>query len=443
MINRYTAFIKSKYLFKKTDRILLAVSAGIDSVVMADLFHQAGFNFGIAHCNFGLRGKESDGDETFTQKLARQYKVPFFTTRFNTSEFASSRKISIQMAARELRYTWFEEIRSVEKFDFIATAHHLDDQVETFLINLIRGTGISGLHGISAKQGFIIRPLLFLYRNEIAEYARENRIPFREDSSNNDDKYIRNKIRLNIIPLLEEINPEVRQTITSEIKILGGWEDIGKKEIKRKIPGILKQRKENTIIELDALKQSPHYELIAWEILSSFDFNSSVVSNILANIDGSSGRTFLSPTHRLVADRDSLIIQPIKSSPDKTGRMISDKRKNISWPVKLSFSVHENILNLPIPPGKEFASLDYDTLVFPLEIRKWKAGDSFHPFGMKGKKKVSDLLIDEKISLPDKENTYVLCSSGKIAWVVGRRIDQRFRITPKTARIYAILMTDV
>ena len=164
MINRYTAFIKSKYLFKKTDRILLAVSAGIDSVVMADLFHQAGFNFGIAHCNFGLRGKESDGDETFTQKLARQYKVPFFTTRFNTSEFASSRKISIQMAARELRYTWFEEIRSAEKFDFIATAHHLDDQVETFLINLIRGTGISGLHGISAKQGFIIRPLLFLYQ---------------------------------------------------------------------------------------------------------------------------------------------------------------------------------------------------------------------------------------------------------------------------------------
>ena len=440
MVNRFTGFINQNKLFRKTDRILLAVSGGIDSVVMADLYHKAGFHFGIAHCNFGLRGKESDGDETFTQKLAQQYKVPFFTTRFNTSGYASDHKISIQMAARELRYKWFEEIRSAEKFDFIATAHHLDDQVETFLINLIRGTGISGLHGISAKQEHIIRPLLFLYRDEIAEYAIRNRTVFREDSSNKDDKYIRNKIRLNIIPLLEEINPEFRHTITSEIKILRGWEEIGKKEIKKELKGIIKKQKRNAIVDLIALKRSSQYELIAWEILSSFGFNSSVVSDILANIDGSSGRTFLSPTHRLVADRDTLIIQPIKTAQDNTVRMISEKRKNISWPVKLNFSVHENIPDLPIPAGKEFASLDYDKLVFPLEIRKWKPGDSFHPFGMKGKKKVSDLLIDEKVSLPEKENTYVLCSSGKIAWVIGRRVDQRFRITPKTARIYSIVI---
>lgn len=340
------------------------------------------------------------------------------------------------MAARELRYSWFQEIRSSKKFDFIATAHHLDDQAETFLINLVRGTGISGLHGILSKQGFVIRPLLFAFRKEIAEYAREHHITFREDSSNLDDKYIRNRFRLKIIPLLEEINPDFRKTLTTEIKILRGWEELGRKEVEKHISGLLKTQKDKTIIDIKALTNSSPNELYAWEILSSYGFNPSVVADIMANLDGSSGRTFLSPSYKAITDRDTLIIRQIQTIQEDHGSMVSAKTKSISQPLKLKFSVLIYAKNTTIPVGKDFASLDYNKLSFPMEVRKWKAGDSFHPFGMKGKKKVSDLLIDEKVPLPDKENIYVLCSSGEIAWVIGRRIDQRFRITSKTTKIF-------
>jgi len=440
MILSFKSFIRKNRLFQKTDRILLAVSGGIDSAVMADLFCRSGFTFGIAHCNFGLRGKESDSEEVFTGKLAGKYKVPFFTKRFNTSGYAAEHRISVQMAARELRYTWFEHIRSSEKYDFIATAHHLDDQVETFLINLVRGTGISGFHGILPKQGFIIRPMLFAYRKGIADYAGANGIRYRDDSSNLEDKYVRNKIRQKIIPLLEELNPGFTKTLNAEITILRGWEQAGKKEIEREISGLLKKKEGKTIVDIKALKNSYPHELYAWEILSAYGFNSSVVADILSNLDGISGRTFISPTHRLVTDRDTLIIQPVPAGKENPVRMVSRKVKSLNSPLKLKFSVLDYTKKVSIPLGKEFASLDYDKLNFPMEIRKWQTGDSFHPFGMKGKKKVSDLLINEKVSLPDKENTYVICSSGKIAWVIGRRIDQRFRITSKTTRIFRIVM---
>ncbi|MCX6241133.1 MAG: tRNA lysidine(34) synthetase TilS [Bacteroidetes bacterium] len=440
MIRLFESFIKKNKLLLKTDRILLAVSGGIDSVVMTDLFYKAGYTFGIAHCNFGLRGKESDAEEDFTRILAKKFKVPFYTKQFKTAEYAVERKISVQMAARDLRYTWFEELRSSGKFDCIATAHHLDDQVETFMINLIRGTGISGLHGILRKQGYIIRPMLFAFRKDIENYAKEYHISFMQDSSNLEDKYIRNKIRRKIIPQLEELNPDFKKTITSEIKILKAWQEIGEKEIKRKTGSIVKKQNGKTIIDINALKNTSPCELYAWEIFSYFGFNSSVVADILANLDGKSGTTFLSPTHRAVKDRDSMIIQPVQCRKDATVRLISERTKSILSPVKLRLSVLENRKDTILPAGKEYASLDFDKLTFPLEIRKWQPGDSFHPFGMNGKKKVSDLLINEKISLPDKENTRVLCSSGKIAWVIGLRIDQRFRITSKTLRIFRIVM---
>ncbi len=438
MIRHFTSFIKTNSLFLKTDRILLAVSGGIDSVVMSRLFYRAGYTFGIAHCNFGLRGKESDSEEKFTRDLASGYKVPFFTKRFKTAEYAVLNGISVQMAARELRYLWFEEIRSSEKFDCIATAHHLDDQAETFLINMIRGTGIPGLHGILPKQSVIVRPMLFAFRKDIAAYAEAHGISYREDSSNLEDKYIRNKIRLKVIPLIETLNPDFRRTLTSEINILRGWEEIGKKEIERKISGLVKKQKGKTIIDIDALENSSPIELYAWEILSEYGFNSSVVAGILANLKGGSGRKFLSPTHRAITGRNSLIIQPLPGRDDEPVKMISEKTKSISHPLKLKVSVKDYHKDDTIPAGKEYASLDFDKLDFPLEIRKWKAGDSFHPFGMKGKKKVSDLLINEKVAVPDKEQTYVLCSSGKIVWVVGRRIDQRFRITSKTTKILCL-----
>jgi len=438
MILRFKTFVKNNSLFSKADRILLAVSGGIDSVVMADLFYKTGFRFGIAHCNFGLRSKESDLDEEFTRKLAAEYKVPFYTERFDTKAYSALKKISVQMAARELRYLWFEGIRSTLKFDFISTAHHLDDQAETFMINLLRGTGISGLHGILPIQGFVVRPMLFAYRTEIINYAVENRIRYREDSSNLEEKYLRNKIRLKIIPQLEELNPEFKRTLTSEITILREWEKIGRKEIQRKISRLIKKHKGRMIVDLQTLKNTSHPELYAWEILSAYGFNASIISGILEHSAESSGRTFLSSSHRGVINRESLIIEPLAVQKDEPCSMISAKTKRVSKPLGLKLSLVDYGKNDLIPAEREFASLDYNKLTFPLEIRKWKPGDSFYPFGMKGKKKVSDLLIDQKVSLPDKENTFVLCSSGKIAWVIGRRIDQRFRITSKTIKILRI-----
>ena len=438
MIPSFVSFLTQHQLFTKSDRILLAVSGGIDSVVMAELFHKAGYKFGIAHCNFSLRGKESDEDENFVRRISERYKVPFFLKKFETSEHSTSMGISVQMAARELRYQWFEEIRSSQLFDYIATAHHLDDQAETFLINLVRGTGISGLHGILPKQGVILRPLLFAFRNEITAYAGKNHLKYREDSSNLEDKYIRNKIRLRVIPLLEEINPEFRRTLTSGIKILRGWEETGRKEIDRTIAGLVKHEKDKIIIDLRALKTCRPVELYAWEILSPYGFNSSVIAGILDSMNRSSGSIFLSPGYRAVKDRAKLIIQQSLTRAGESGRMISADNKIINKPLKLRFSVLDNSRDATIPGGREFASLDLEKLTFPLELRRWRHGDSFHPYGMKGSKKLSDLLIDEKVSLPDKENTWVLCSAGKIAWVIGYRIDQRFRITQKTNHIYRI-----
>ncbi|MCX6281788.1 MAG: tRNA lysidine(34) synthetase TilS [Bacteroidetes bacterium] len=438
MIRAFASFINKNKLFSVTDRVLLAVSGGIDSVVMADLFHRSELDFGIAHCNFSLRGRESDADEDFTRNLAANYKVPFFVRKFDTSGYASMHKISIQMAARELRYAWFEEIRSSEKFDFISTAHHLDDQIETFLINMIRGTGISGLHGILPKQRFIIRPMLFAGRKEIASFASKYNISYREDSSNKEDKYIRNNLRQHIIPLLKEINPNFRKTLTTEISILRGWEQLGIVELEKNMKKVCKCQPGKTTIDLKVMKGLSPPELYAWEILSTFNFNPEVVSAILSIPERKSGKVFLSPTHRAVKDRETIIVQPLKRKPVIPGRRISAKIKSIRKPLRLTFSVSDYTNDSNIPIGKEFASLDFHKLSFPLEIRKWKPGDRFQPFGLKGRKKVSDLLINEKISLPDKENTYVLCSSGKIAWVIGHRIDQNFRITSKTKKIYSL-----
>jgi tRNA(Ile)-lysidine synthase len=438
MIRQFSFFIEHNRLFCKTDRILLAVSGGMDSAVMANLFNHAGYNSGLAHCNFGLRGKQSDGDEEFTRKLAEKLRVPFFVRRFDTSAYASRQKISVQMAARELRYEWFEEVRSREKFEFIATAHHLDDQIETFLINMLRGTGISGLHGILPLQDRIIRPMMFAFRREIADYAVQNRVSFREDSSNREDKYIRNKIRLKIIPLLEEINPEFRKTITSEIGRIRQWEQVGRKEIERKSTEIVSHQQDRILVDLRALKKTDPAGLYAWEILSAYGFTSSVVSGILASAAANSGKTFISTEFKAVKDRETLIIRKHHKAATVRVKKISERTRHISKPLRLKFIVLDNSKQSSIPEGKKFASLDFGKLEFPLEIRKWSEGDRFHPFGLRGIKKVSDLLIDEKVSVPDKENTFVLCSSGKIAWVIGHRIDQWFRITSGTKKIFRI-----
>jgi tRNA(Ile)-lysidine synthase len=437
-------FIEAKNLFSRHDLILLAVSGGIDSTVMAHLFHQAKFRVAIAHCNFGLRGKESDEDAIFVKKLALQLNVPYFSKKFDTEKFASENGISIQMAARDLRYDWFEKLRQEKKFDYIATAHHLDDQAETVLINLIRGTGIAGLHGIPVKNGTIIRPMMFAYRRDIEQYAGKHKIGYRTDHSNSETKYRRNKIRHDVIPLLRSINPEFTHGLTDTIRRIGEFEQIGIGAMKNWCREAMTQKGINTVVEINFLLNSTPAEPYAWGLLSPFGFNETQVSNLLDCLEKEKRQTFYSSTHRLVKDRGKLVISPIEPIVHNKSVKIGlfAHKKKISKPLSLRFERISDINNYEIPATGRIASLDFSKLQFPLTIRKWTHGDAFFPLGMRKKKKVSDFFIDQKFSLNDKENTWLLCSGKEIAWIIGHRIDHRYRITAATREVLCIMTSD-
>lgn len=438
MLKEFSAYIKKENLFSTSEKILLAVSGGIDSVVMCELFQRAGLNFGIAHCNFLLRGKESEGDVKLVFHLAERFNVPLSLRVFNATTFAESKNISIQMSARELRYTWFEEIRKENKYTCIATAHHRDDSIETFFINLIRGTGIAGLHGILPKQGNIIRPLLFATKNQIMEFAEKEKIKFREDSSNASDKYMRNKIRHQVIPVLKELNPSFETTMNDTIQRLIKVEEIYDKEIEGKRNYILNREENYFYIRKDSLNGMQPLETYLFEFLKPFNFNSSTANEILLGLNGESGKQFFSSTHRLVIDREVLIIEDVSNLELQITDFKLQVKKNQKEIIFDNLKLAIKFMNLKseIPKSKNTASLDFDKLVFPLEIRKWQQGDKFYPFGMKGKKKLSDFFIDNKVPLNQKENTWLLTSDGKIAWVIGMRIDNRFKITHATKKIY-------
>lgn len=446
MINAFRSYISENRLCQPGDKILLAVSGGIDSVTMTDLFHQAGFRFGIAHCNFGLRGKESDGDEKFVESMAKKYQVPVYIKRYGSADFADKTGFSTQMAARQLRYNWFEETRINEGYDFIATAHHLDDQAETFFINLARGTGIAGLHGILPRQGSLIRPMLFTTREEIAAYAKSSNLRYREDSSNLSLKYLRNKIRHELLPILKEITPGIISSLTDTIGRLREFEAIGQQIIEEKRKKILRISGSQIRIGIAGLKALTPPAIYSWELLSPYGFNATQVTEIIRSLGGESGKTFYSPSHRLIREREELVITPITDTgcslrDDLQVYSIEEESRQIDHPVRLKFEVKKHSPRLPIPPDREFATLDYDKLEFPLTLRKWQKGDSFCPFGMTKKQKLSDFFINAKISLSDKEESWLLCSGSRIAWVVGYRIDNRFRITSRTRNVLQVRVT--
>ncbi len=315
MLKPFQSYINQEKLFSSNEKILLTVSGGMDSVFMCELFHLSGLKFGIAHCNFQLRAKESDGDEAFVKALAKKYKVEFHSIKFDTSTFAKKNKLSTQIAARQLRYKWFEEIKEEFNYKYIATAHHQDDAVETFFINIIRGTGISGLHGILPKQGNIIRPLLFTKKGEIENYIKTHKLKYREDSSNASDKYVRNKIRHQVIPLLKELNPNLENTITNNIQHLKDVEIIYKNEIEKKKSEIIKASDTGeTSISIKSLKKLNPVATYLFEFLKSFNYNATTIDEIVVALDGESGKQFFSDTHRLIKDRENLIIE--KFNPD-------------------------------------------------------------------------------------------------------------------------------
>jgi tRNA(Ile)-lysidine synthase len=437
-------FIQSKGIFSGEDHILLAVSGGIDSTVMAHLFNQAKYRFAIAHCNFCLRGKESDEDEDFVKRLAKQLKVPFFTEKFDTSSIASQQGTSIQMAARDLRYSWFEKIRRDHGFAYVATAHHQDDQAETFLINLIRGTGIAGLHGIPVKNGAVIRPLMFAFRKDIEEYATHHQINYRTDHTNNETKYLRNKIRHELIPLLCNINPEFTRGLTASISRISAFEQVGNQVMKTWCRDAITTDGKDQFIDIQHLLKSEPVEPYAWALLSPYGFNETQVANILGCLDKETSKTIFSATHRLMKDRQRLILSLLEpKTQDKSFKIgLFAKKKRMSKPVRLDFERISDVINYKIPVSSNIASFDAGKLQFPLTLRKWQHGDAFFPFGMKKKKKVSDFFIDQKFSLKEKEQAWFLCSGNDIMWIIGHRIDHRYRVTSATREVVCVVTSD-
>ena len=445
MLEQFRKFITDRKMVDKADTILLAVSGGMDSMVMTDLFKKAGYEFGIAHCNFSLRDEESDMDEKFVRQLADSINAPFHRIRFDTVVYAESKALSIQMAARELRYQWFEQFIQKKTYDKVAMAHHLDDQIETVFINLLRGTGISGLHGIPAMQQHLIRPLMFAWRSEIENYATVNKIVYRNDSSNNETKYLRNKIRHNILPIIEEIEPAYRKIITSNIQRFSGAERIYLDQIGILKKNIISEKDGQVLVSIASLKKLPYLESCLFEWLSEYDFNADVIRNIIESLENIPGKQFFSTSHRLLRDRKYLVIEKLeKSRPcadnsrDEKKFLLNANERVVSIPIRLSTKIVENSGNHHIPNKPEYASFDLEKLQFPLEIRRWKQGDYFHPFGQDHKKKLSDFFTDNKFSVFEKEKTWLLCSGKNVIWIIGYRIDNKYRVDKKTDKIFEI-----
>ncbi|GAB2777275.1 tRNA lysidine(34) synthetase TilS [Rhabdobacter roseus] len=441
MLDAFLTFINENQLPLSGTKTLLAVSGGVDSVVLVDLFQQAGFRFGIAHGNFGLRGAESDGDEQLVRQLAERLKVPFHGTQFATQQKADAERISIQMAARELRYAWFEEVRQQHAYDYLATAHHANDNLETALLNLSRGTGLAGFRGIAVQKGPLIRPLLFASKEQILDYARARQLPWREDSSNASTYYRRNLIRQEVIPILKQINPSLESTHRLTTSRLAAADALLAEYLRPWQAQALRHQQSTTYISIAMLESNsePAYRL-AW-LLEPYGFTYQQALWIAAALSGQSGKRFVSPTHVLTKDRTELIVVPRTEPPPATEVVLEQPEGTLSTPwgrVQLRTLPATAFFHSGAAPTTAF--FDADALVFPLKIRPWQTGDSFEPFGMAGKrKKVSDLLINAKVPLPEKEKIKVLLdATGRIAWVLGLRTDHRFRVTPHSRAILSI-----
>ena len=434
MINKVLAYAEQHTLFSKTDKIIATVSGGIDSVVLCDILHKLKISFCVAHANFGLRAEESDADEIFVKKLAKKYEVPFYSEQFDTLEFARQEKISTQMAARTLRYNWFEQLRQQLGYDYVATAHHQNDAAETILLNLTKGTGIAGLHGIAAKKEYLVRPLLCLSKDDIYEYVTENQLIWREDSSNESTKYQRNLIRHEVIPVLKKINPSLETTLNQTVEKIQGAEQIYLAYIQEIKEKACRNEAGVTYLNLVPLREAIALPVVLFELLRDYNFNYENTRAVLETFDGISGKTFESATHVLVKDRDQLVITPKDLRVYGSFEMNLEEEYFDQNGLKIKIQ-QQPADNYKIPRGRNIAALDLALLQFPLKIRPWKEGDWFVPLGMNGKKKLSDFFINEKIPVNLKSKIMVLTSDKSIVWIIGYRLDNRFKVTEKTEQV--------
>ena len=433
----FTQFIQTNKLFTSTDKILLTVSGGIDSMVLLQLFQDYAKNkIAVAHCNFNLRGEESKQDEAFVKDYCKKKSIDVYSKSFDTTAYAKEQGISIQMAARDLRFNWFQKIAKENNFNKIALAQHLDDQVETFFINLIRGTGISGIHGILPINGNLIRPLLFTDRKGIEKYLNENKIPFREDQSNKSEKYIRNYIRHNISPEFESIAPNFAFKLNENIENFRDVESFYKSNIERNLNQITIQNNGETIVNISALKKLGSTKLHIRELLFEKGFNTDTINKVyLQIINPTSGKMFESESHELLFHRKELIIR--KKLTKIQNEYLINNNEDIEIPIRLVCEQVDNNLD-SYKTSSNTALFDFDKLVFPIVLRKWKKADSFIPFGMNGRKKLSDFFIDNKLSNFEKDEVWILQSGNDIIWIIGHRPDNRYRVTKQTKTIFKI-----
>lgn len=433
-------FITDQSLIKTNDRVLVAVSGGVDSVVLCHLMNDLKIPFEIAHCNFMLRGEESDEDENFVRGLANELGVKLHFKSFDTQDHVDKTGISIQMAARELRYEWFQELLLKTDCEKLATAHHANDQVETVLFNLTKGTGISGMRGIEAASAKIIRPLLFVTKEEILYYANEHHLKWREDASNASDKYSRNLIRHQVIPHLKSINPSLEKTFFKNALRFSSLEGLLKVKTKEILNKFLTKKTDQFVLDMSWSQSEPGALAILEDLLKPFGFNLDQCLNILTVLGSESGRVFSSEKHELTVDRTMLFIESRKQ--------IAFEEYQIHGPddsIQLnnqSISVELISKNIPYEKDNSMAFLDGDKVSFPITVRSWVEGDRFQPLGMKNQKKVSDYMIDAKIPLNLKKKVLIFESNKEIIWVGGHRISERHKITPETTSSLVIKLAN-
>ena len=478
MLSDFKLHIDQKFPFLNHSKLLLAVSGGIDSVVLTHLLKELYYDIALAHVNFQLRADESDADEQFVKDLGEKLNLQIFTHHVDTEKEAKENGISIQMAARDIRYQWFSELMQEHEFDFLLTAHHLDDNIETFFINLNRKSGLLGLTGIPAQNENIIRPLLPFSRKELEQYAQENDLIWREDQSNATLKYERNQIRHELIPVLEKINPEFRVAFQQSFQFLNESNQLIQDYISLVKSNFWTENEHEIEINTTALQALPNYESILYETLKDFHFTDWI--RIFDLVHGQSGKEIHSETHKLIKDRNRIIMiqktNPSKEEKSTESEMETTPKESNFYDAVFKPQVEKNISKSPkkriqqteivktfIKDGIQVGDLSYqlevlknenninfkkrgieyfdaDMVSFPLYIKPWQHGDFFFPLGMNGRKKLSDYFMDIKLSVLEKEKIWLLCDSNdQILWVIGYRIDNRFKVTEHSKNLIKIV----
>ncbi len=433
-------FKKNWKKFAAGGPVLLGVSGGIDSMVMATLFAAVGIDFGVAHCNFQLRGAEADLDEQLVHDWCSTNNIPFHTTRFDTKKWCEEWRKGTQETARILRYEWFEQICSTHGYTRLATAHHANDNVETLLMNLFKGTGMNGMHGIPERNGNIIRPLLFATRDSIVTYASAGGVVHREDASNATDAYLRNAVRLNILPVVQQSFPSVIQSVSDTIGRLAQAQQLYNRAVTQERKRLLEQRGHDYYIPILKLQKSAPLETLLYELVTPFGFLPTQLPHILQLLEAESGHYVSSSSYRIIRNRDFLIITQLATE-------LADMIVLEAAPCTVSTNKHDftfDITGKPdnVPQQNDLACIDLSKIEFPIILRRWHIGDYFYPLGMKmKKKKLSKYLIDQKIPLHEKEQVWVLEAQKRIVWIAGMRLDERFKVTNGTKEVLMIKMT--